>query len=123
MTFSAVSISARLTSRWVTARMRLPAAVPMPTPRSLQASTSLAVVQPGLAYVMRSDRAGVDLNGQNVVPTPGDDLQLRYQSRHDVIADEVRQAFFKVQRFRHTSHVARTVLDADEHRASRGIGE
>ncbi len=28
--------------------MRLPAAVPMPTPRSLQASTSLAGVQPGL---------------------------------------------------------------------------
>src|SRR5689334_7301362 len=45
-------MSARLTSRWVTARIRLPAAVPMPTPRSLQASTSLVVVQPRIVMVL-----------------------------------------------------------------------
>src|SRR6185312_198975 len=49
MTLSAASMSARLTSRWVTARMRmaLPALVPMPTPRSLQAETNCAPVMPG----------------------------------------------------------------------------
>src|SRR6185503_7527888 len=49
MILSAASMSARLTSRWVTARMRvlLPALVPRPTPRALQASTNCGPVMPG----------------------------------------------------------------------------
>jgi hypothetical protein len=40
-----------------------------------------------------------------------------------VIADEVGHAFFEIQRFLHAADVARTVLDPDEHRPSRGVGK
>ena len=50
-----------------------------------------ASVQTLPPYVVRTNRAGIHLNGQNMASAPGDDLQLRHQPRHNVIADEVGQ--------------------------------
>jgi len=82
-----------------------------------------AAVQPIPAQVVWSNWTGVDLNRQHVTSSPRDDLQLRHESRHNVIADKVGQAFFKVQRFSYTAHVARTVLDTDKYGPPGGVGE
>ena len=54
---------------------------------------------------------------------PGDDLQLRHQPRHDVIADEVGQTLFEIEWLLDTADMSRPVFDPDKHRPSRGIGE
>ena len=42
-------------------------------------------------YVVRPNRAGVHLDGQNMASAPRDDLQLGHQPRHNVIADQERR--------------------------------
>jgi hypothetical protein len=57
-----------------------------------------------------------------MAPTPGDDLQLRYQSGDYVVADQIRQTLFEIQRLVHSADMTRTILDADEHSPAGGVG-
>src|SRR4029453_14742394 len=54
---------------------------------------------------------------------PRDDLQLRHQPRHNVIADEVRQTLFEIEWLLDTADVSGTVFDPDKHRPSCRVGE
>jgi len=63
------------------------------------------------------------LHGQDVGASPRQDLELGDQPRNDVVADQVGQALFHVQWLAHTAYVARPILDADEQRAARRVGE
>jgi hypothetical protein len=63
------------------------------------------------------------LHGQDVSAAPRQDLQLGHQPRNDVVANQIGQALFQVQWVAHTAHVSRSILDADEQRAARRVGE
>jgi hypothetical protein len=54
---------------------------------------------------------------------PGKDLDLRHESRRDLVADEVGQSLPNVERIENATDVAGTILDSDQKNAARGVRE
>ena len=56
--------------------------------------------------VVRPAPARMELQDQHLRPAPGQDLDLRDESRADAVAAEVGHTFFRVEGFRHAANVA-----------------
>jgi hypothetical protein len=50
--------------------------------------------------MVRTTRAGMDLDRDDLCSPPRQDLYFRYEARDDVVADEVGQPFLGIERFR-----------------------
>lgn len=75
------------------------------------------------SQIVGPNGTGMHLDRNHVAPTPSDDLQLGDQSGSDVVADQIRQTLFEIERLLDSAHMVRPILDADEHGATGGVGE
>jgi hypothetical protein len=66
---------------------------------------------------------GIDLHGQHLRTAPGQDLDLGHQSRSDQVAARVGQSLLQVERIANATDPPALVLNAHEHRSTRGVGE
>jgi len=73
--------------------------------------------------VVRPARARVHPQSQGLRSAPGKDLDLRHDPRADAVTDEVGHSLLQVEGVRYTADVASSVLDADEQRSARRVGE
>lgn len=65
----------------------------------------------------------MDQHGQDLRAAPGEDLDLGHEPGVDPVADEAGQPLLHVQRIRYAANVAASVLDTDQQRPIRGVGE
>jgi len=65
----------------------------------------------------------MDLQRQHMRPAPGEDLDLGDDTRADAVADEAGDPLLDIQRVQYATDVPTSVLDANEQRAARGVGE
>ena len=73
--------------------------------------------------VVRPGGARVDLDRQQLLVPVAHYLQVRQQPRPDRVADQIRRAFFQIQRLGDAADVPGSVLDSDEYGAARRISE
>ena len=65
----------------------------------------------------------VGLRDEQLLRAPGDDLDVHYQARHDIVAYQIRESVRFLQRIGETVDVRRAVLDADDHGSASRVGE
>jgi hypothetical protein len=65
----------------------------------------------------------MNLDGEHVTATPRDDVELWNKPRKNMVADEIRQALFEVERIAHAADVPGAILDPDDHGPSRRVRE
>ena len=65
----------------------------------------------------------MDLHRQHLRPPPRQYLDFRHEARGNPVADEVREALLQTERVAYAADVAAPVLDAEQQRAARCVGE
>lgn len=79
--------------------------------------------RPLARQIVGSAGARMDLNGQDLLAAPRQDLNLGNQPGSDAVADEVCQALLQAQRVADAAHAPALVLHTEEQRPARGVGE
>ena len=72
---------------------------------------------------MRALRTRENLGHEHMRLAPRNDLDVRNQTRLDAVRDEIGESLLSGQRIGHAANGTGVVLDADDQRASRRVGE
>jgi hypothetical protein len=72
---------------------------------------------------VRAAGTGIDPDGEDLGPPPGQKLEVGHQAGVNAVADQVRDPLFHVKGRPYPADVARLVLHADQHRPARGVRE
>jgi hypothetical protein len=73
--------------------------------------------------MVRPDRAGVNLDGQDVCAAPGEHLKVGQNTRADPVGNEIRQALLQGKRIGDPPDMPGPVFDTDEKYSTRGVRE
>jgi hypothetical protein len=73
--------------------------------------------------MMRPVGTRIGLRDEQLLRAPGDDLNVHYQARHDIVAHQIRETVRFLQRIAETPDMLRAILDADDHGSASRVGE